>query len=82
MYHKVYDPAQPPEGALSDANSISSAALEEELQYLVEEGYYFPTWQEVRDYVDDKGDDPYALPRVRVSGSPSMESFRWLIGER
>lgn len=28
--------------------------LEEELQWLVSEDYYFPTWKEVRDYVDGK----------------------------
>ena len=56
MYHKVYDEANPP--AHVDANCISSKNLESELKYLVEEGYYFPTWKEVREYVDGKIDLP------------------------
>ena len=52
MYHYVYDPAEPPENP--DSNFISTTALAEEMQYLHDNGYYFPTWQEVRDYVDGK----------------------------
>lgn len=35
-------------------NYISMQDLEEELNWLNEEGYYYPTWKEVRDYVDGK----------------------------
>lgn len=52
MYHYVYDPASPPENI--DSNFISTDALAEEMRYLRENGYYFPTWQEVRDYVDGR----------------------------
>ncbi len=52
MYHYVYDPAEPPENP--DSNFISTTALAEEMQYLHDNGYYFPSWQEVRDYVDGK----------------------------
>lgn len=52
MYHYVYDPASPPDNI--DSNFISTTALEAEMRYLHENGYYFPTWQEVRDYVDGK----------------------------
>lgn len=52
MYHYVYDPASPPENI--DSNFISTDALAEEMKYLHENGYYYPTWQEVRDYVDGK----------------------------
>ena len=52
MYHYVFDPANPPENI--DSNFISTDALAEEMKYLHESGYYFPTWQEVRDYVDGK----------------------------
>lgn len=52
MYHYVYDPAQPPEDL--NSNYISTTALAEEMQYLHDNGYYFPTWQEVRDYVDGR----------------------------
>lgn len=56
MYHYVYDPMDPPENL--NANYISTTDLESHLQYLVDEGYYFPTWKEVRDYVDGKIDLP------------------------
>ena len=52
MYHYVYDPSEPPEDL--NSNYISTDSLAEEMKYLHENGYYFPTWQEVRDYVDGK----------------------------
>ncbi len=57
MYHKVYDPAKPPKKGV-DANCIKASVLEEELKYLVDEGYYFPTWKEVRQYLDGEIDLP------------------------
>lgn len=55
MYHYVYDENDPP-ADLHDRfnNYISAQALEEELNWLNSEGYYYPTWKEVRDYVDGK----------------------------
>jgi len=50
MYHKVYDPEDPSRSL--NSNCISTTALEEELEYLVNNDYYFPTWEEVREYVD------------------------------
>lgn len=52
MYHYVYDQESPPEDI--NSNFISTDALAEEMKYLHENGYYFPTWQEVRDYVEGK----------------------------
>lgn len=52
MYHYVYNPASPPENL--DSNYISTDSLAEEMKYLHDNGYYFPTWQEVRDYVDGR----------------------------
>lgn len=57
MYHKVYDPAKPPKKGV-DANCIKAATLEEECKYLVDNGYYFPTWKEVRQYLDGEIDLP------------------------
>jgi len=57
MYHNVYDDKNPPKTGI-DANCVSTAALKEELKYLEKEGYYFPTWKEVRDYLDGKIDLP------------------------
>lgn len=57
MYHNVYDPYNPPQTRIDD-NYISTENLEAELQYLTEEGYSFPTWEEVRKYVDGEIDLP------------------------
>ena len=50
MYHYVYDQNDPPEEI--NNNFIEVHALEEELKYLVENNYFFPTWEEVRKYID------------------------------
>lgn len=50
MYHYVYDKDNPPQKL--NANYIEVDALEEELKYLVENDYFFPTWEEVRKYID------------------------------
>lgn len=50
MYHYVYDENNPPDEI--NANYIEVKALEEQLLYLIENDYYFPSWEEVRQYVD------------------------------
>ena len=50
MYHYVYEASNPPDSV--DANFIEVSALEEELKYLKDNDYYFPTWEEVREYLD------------------------------
>ena len=50
MYHFVYDASNPPESV--DANYIEQDALREEFQYLIDNDYFFPTWEEVRQYID------------------------------
>ena len=55
MYHYVYDEKDPPDDLNRRyGNYISLQALQEEVDWLKSEDYYFPTWQEVRDYVDGK----------------------------
>lgn len=55
MYHYVYDENDPPDDLYDRfGNYISMQALEEELNWLNDEGYYYPTWKEVREYVDGK----------------------------
>ena len=56
MYHYVYDPSDPPY-PLND-NYISTTALAEQLEYLTSEGYKFPSWEDVRKYVDGEVDLP------------------------
>lgn len=50
MYHYVYSKDNIPDDL--NNNYIEATALEEELKYLVENEYYFPTWEEVRQYVN------------------------------
>jgi peptidoglycan/xylan/chitin deacetylase (PgdA/CDA1 family) len=52
MYHDVYDAANPPEGASEDQNLISTTLLDQQLSWLNENGYYFPSWAEIRAYID------------------------------
>lgn len=52
MYHNVYNEKKPPKKI--DANCISTEVLEEELKYLIKNKYYFPTWKEVKSYVEGK----------------------------
>lgn len=52
MFHYVYEAGNPPENI--DANFIDTGTLEEELKYLSDNGYYFPTWTEVREYLEGK----------------------------
>ena len=55
MYHYVYDENNPPDDVNDRYNNyIEVKDLSEELEYLLENNYYFPTWPEVRDYVDGK----------------------------
>ncbi|MBQ9060528.1 MAG: DUF5011 domain-containing protein [Firmicutes bacterium] len=55
MYHYVYDENDPPDDVNSRyKNYISKQDLIEEMNWLNEEGYYYPAWEEVRDYVDGK----------------------------
>ena len=55
MFHYVYDRNDPPEDLLRRyGNYIEMRDLEEELRWLKSEDYYFPTWREVRDYIDGK----------------------------
>lgn len=52
MYHFFFDASKGQTG--NDSNWMEISAFEEQLKYLVENEYYFPTWQEVADYVDGK----------------------------
>ena len=52
MYHYVYPSGRKDAGV--NANFISTGDLEAELKYLNKNHYYYPTWEEVRDYVDGK----------------------------
>ena len=50
MYHYVYDPANPPDDV--DTNHVSTDEFEAHLAWLTSEGFYFPSWAELRAYID------------------------------
>jgi peptidoglycan/xylan/chitin deacetylase (PgdA/CDA1 family) len=49
MYHYFYDPGSGEVGA--DANHLDINMFESHLRYLSENNYYFPTWDEVNEYI-------------------------------
>lgn len=56
MYHYFYDESS---GESSkNSNWMSTKKFEDQLNYLKENNYYYPTWQEVADFVDGKIDLP------------------------
>ena len=60
MYHYVYDEGNPP--AKMDANYISSTKLEAELKWLSDNGYYYPSFAELRAYLEGT----HSLPKKSV----------------
>ena len=56
MYHYFYDESAGEKSKNSNWMSISK--FEDQLNYLKENNYYYPTWQEVADFVDGKIDLP------------------------
>lgn len=53
MFHYVYDEKNPPDDLYDRwGNYIGQRALTEEINWLKSENYYFPTWEEVRAYVE------------------------------
>ena len=70
MYHFFYD-ANEREG--QDNNWLEISKFEEQMKYLQEENFYFPTWQEVEAYIDGKIDLPSKSVVVTVDdGDPSF----------
>lgn len=56
MYHYFYDSSKGEKGKNNNWMEISK--FEEQLKYLKDNEYYFPTWQEVEDFVNKKVDLP------------------------
>lgn len=56
MYHYFFDKLKGETG--KNANWMEISKFEEQLKYLKENNYYYPTWQEVADFVDGKIDLP------------------------
>ena len=56
MYHYFYDESVGE--TAKNSNWMSISKFEEQLNYLKENNYYYPTWQEVADFADGKIDLP------------------------
>lgn len=56
MYHYFYDKSKGEKA--KNGNWIEILKFEEQLKYLKNNDYYFPTWNEVEDFVDGKVDLP------------------------
>lgn len=56
MYHYFYDDSEGEEAP--NSNFMPTSSFEEQLKYLSENNFYFPTWDEVADFVDGKIDLP------------------------
>ena len=71
MYHFFYDPNEANHDG--DGNWIDTVTFEGQVKYLVDNDYYFPTWQEVIDYMDGK----ITLPEksVVITADDSDASF-------
>lgn len=72
MYHYVYDPADPPDDL--GTNHVSMGELEEQLAWLTSEGFYYPSWAELRAYVDGT----HSLPAKSVILSFDDASYGFL----
>ncbi len=55
MYHFFYDKNK---GTGKDNNWIEISDFEKQVKYLADNSYYFPTWEEVENYIDGKTDLP------------------------
>lgn len=57
MYHYVYDETNKPDEI--DNNWIDASLLEQEIAWTKENNYYYPSYEELRAFVDDKKSLPY-----------------------
>lgn len=74
MYHYFYDDEKGEKGGTSFArNFMPKTSFESQIKYLVDNNYYFPTWQELENYIDGK----IELPKksVIITDDDGNESF-------
>ena len=71
MYHFFYDKSKGE--TAKDGNWIEISDFEAQVKYLAENDYYFPTWQEVEDYIDEKTELPEKSVVITVDdGDPTF----------
>lgn len=70
MYHFFYDKTK---GEGKDGNHIEISDFEEQMKYLSENDFYFPTWEEVEQYIDGTQELPEKSVVITVDdGDPSF----------
>jgi peptidoglycan/xylan/chitin deacetylase (PgdA/CDA1 family) len=70
MYHFFYDKSK---DKGQDGNWIEISDFEEQIKYLAENDYYFPTWEEVEKYIDKEQELPEKSVVITVDdGDPSF----------
>ena len=73
MYHFFYDKN---EREPQDGNWIEINDFEQQMKYLSENDFYFPTWEEVENYIDGKTELPEKSVVITVDdGDPSFFEF-------
>lgn len=78
MYHFFYIDGERPDG-----NYVHRDEFDKQLKYLVDNNYYFPTWDEVNDYMDGI----IALPEKSIvltfdDGSPSFYDIAYEVAKK
>lgn len=70
MYHFFYDKSKE---TGKDGNWIDISDFEEQMKYLAENDFYFPTWDQVENYIDGKQELPEKSVVITVDdGDPSF----------
>ena len=70
MYHFFYDKSKE---TGKDGNWIEISDFEEQMKYLSENDFYFPTWEQVENYIDGKQELPEKSVVITVDdGDPSF----------
>lgn len=74
MYHWFYDDIKGEKpGAKNSHNYIAKSEFEKQMKYLKDNNYYFPTWQELIDYIDNKIDLP--KKSIILTDDDCLQSF-------
>lgn len=73
MYHYFYDKNNPPKNKKIDGNYMEIKDFENQLKYLKDSGFYFPSWEELYKYV--KGEIDLPLKSVVITSDDGAKSF-------
>lgn len=74
MYHWFYDDINGEKsGGDNNHNYTSRSSFEEQMKYLVDNNFYFPTWDELEKYIDDQIDLPEKS--IILTDDDGQESF-------